>query len=676
LLRIPRLPRAAVRARCGRLLAAGLVLIAAIGGVVATATPASAAPATISLNGHGWGHGRGMGQYGAQGYAGFGWTSASILDHFYSNTVAAALAPNQQMSVRITSLDGLDVAITSQSEFQVDQYVMQPGQAVYFRTDGAGNYFIRGATGCGGSLLPEVQVAGPVFATSRAGDPGNDLTKMLSICGGNTYRGALAFILEAGSPPIEHTVNLVGLEDYLRGVVPRESPSWFASAALQAQAVAARSYSMGEGGEGGQRYAYAKTCDSTACQVYGGAAVNGTRLETASTDAAIAQTAGLVRRFGDGSLARTEFSSSTGGWTAGGVFPAVPDDGDSVASNPNHNWVKSLSTSALASYYAVGSFVDLQITQRNGFGDWGGRPTKVAIVGTTKTVTVTGAQFQGNQGLLSDWFTTDASNGPGAVSPLAGRTDVFARGTDSAVWQRTEAQTLGAWASQGGTFTSDVDASSWGGNRIDLFGRGVDDALWHKSYDGGVWSTWQSLGGVLASGPTAVSWGPNRVDVFAKGTDGALWQKTYTAAGWGNWTSLGGLLIGDPDVASWSSDRLDIFVRGIDGALWHRWFNGGWGPWESIGGTLASSPGVVSWGPNRIDMFVRGTDGALWSRYWDGAAWGAWYSLGGGITSDPDAAAPGVFRLEVVARGPDGAIWQRTWSGPSWSAWYTLGPPK
>jgi SpoIID/LytB domain protein len=472
-------------------------------------------------------------------------------------------------------------------------------------------------------------------------------------------------------------VNIVGIEDYLRGVVPRESPAWFNGEALKAQAVATRSYALAEGGESGQRFSYAKTCDSTSCQVYGGAGINGVSREAGSTDAAVVQTAGLVRRLGDGSLARTEFSSSSGGWTAGGTFPAVPDDGDAVASNPRHNWQATLSTAAIASAYGVGSFVDLQITQRNGLGEWGGRVLKVSIIGTTKSVSVTGAQFQSDWGLFSTWFTTDASNGPGAVSPTTGRTDVFARGGDGAVWQRTESGAgLGPWRSLGGTITSDPDASSWSANRLDVFARGVDGALWHRGGDGVTWSGWQSLGGALLSGPTAVSWGPNRIDVFAKGTDGALWSKSWNGSVWTNWYSLGGGFIGDPDVASWGGNRLDVFIRGLDSGLWHIAWNGAvWSAWQNLGGLLTAGPGSASWAPNRIDVFSRGGDGAAWGRAWNGSAWTPWYSLGGGLSSDPDLAAPGVGRLDVAARGLDASIWQRSWNGSAWSNWFSLGVP-
>jgi SpoIID/LytB domain protein len=655
-----------------------LVLGIGVGLMVGTAPAVSAAPASVTLSGHGWGHGRGMGQFGAQGYAtlpGFGWNSAQILDHFYSNTGAASLASGQLISVRLVAQDGIDLLVTSNSPFSVAGYNQPAGAAVAVTTDASGNYVVQGFPSCnGGGTNPPVPVADPVVAESLAGDPGNDLNKMLTICGGPTYRGALRFVI---GDSLKRTVNIVGVEDYLRGVVPRESPSSFATAALEAQAIAARSYAMAQGGESGQRYTYAKTCDTTSCQVYGGAGLDGVRREANSTDAAVANTAGLVRRFGDSSLASTEFSSSTGGWTAGGAFPAVVDDGDAVSSNPRHNWQTSISTSALTSAYGLGSFVDLQVTQRNSLGDWGGRVLKISVIGSQKTVSLSGAQFESDWGLFSDWFTTDTTNGPGTVSTVAGGVSVFARGGDGGLWVRAEtAGGLGSWKSLGGTLASDPDASSWGGGRVDVFARGVDSALWHRwSADGVTWSAWESLGGVLLSSPTAVAWGPNRIDVFGKGSDGALWGKTYSS-GWSSWYSLGGGLTGDPDVSSWAPGRLDVFIRGQDNALWHRGFTGaGWDGWQSLGGTLTSGPGAASWGPNRIDVFARSTDGGLWTRSWTGVGWTGWSPLGGALASDPDVATSGVNKLDVVVRGLDAAIWQRSWNGSTWSNWFTIGPP-
>ena len=52
------------------------------------------------------------------------------------------------------------------------------------------------------------------------------------------------------------------------------------------------------------------------------------------------------------------------------------------------------------------------------------------------------------------------------------------------------------WESQGGVLTSGPAASSWAPGRLDVFARGTDSALWHKWYESG-WSEWEALGGTL-----------------------------------------------------------------------------------------------------------------------------------------------------------------------------------
>ena len=148
------------------------------------------------------------------------------------------------------------------------------------------------------------------------------------------------------------------LDRYVRGVVPREVSAGWADQgsgagyqAVKAQAVAARSYAWAEA-----RYTYAKTCDGSTCQVYSGAAVRTAAgvlspLEDPRTDRAVADTRGQVRIDAKGAVARTEFSSSTGGYTAGGTFPAVVDEGDALAQNPNAAWVASVSGDAVIKAY-------------------------------------------------------------------------------------------------------------------------------------------------------------------------------------------------------------------------------------------------------------------------------------------------------------------------------------
>jgi SpoIID/LytB domain protein len=379
----------------GRLVLA--VVIAAAALVVAPA-PAASAATSISTTGHGWGHGRGMGQWGAYGYATqFGWSSAQILDHFYGGTTAGVIDGTAPISVRLLGRDDLALRVTSGQSFWAGGTLFPAGRAVEIAFTG-GQWVAQVFDGCFGAEVvgesPRVVIDGGFQAAT---DPGDDLSKMLTICAGNTYRGILRLLYPDG---LARTINVLPLDQYIRGVVPRESPSSWPAAALQAQAVAARSYAWAE-----NRYPYARTCDTTSCQVYLGAGANGTRLEATSTDNAIAATAGVVRMTSGGAVARTEFSSSTGGYTAGGTFPAVPDLGDAVPANPNHTWKTDIAVSSLESRYGIGTFTGIAVTARNGLGDWGGRVTQLRVTGTTRSVTLTGEQFRVDFALKSNWFT-------------------------------------------------------------------------------------------------------------------------------------------------------------------------------------------------------------------------------------------------------------------------------
>lgn len=73
---------------------------------------------------------------------------------------------------------------------------------------------------------------------------------------------------------------------------------------------------------------------------------------------------------------------------------------------------------------------------------------------------------------------------------------------------------------------SGPSVSSWSKSRLDVFARGTDNALWHKWFDGS-WHNWESLGGTLTSAPSAVSWSSGRIDVFVRGTGNALWHKWF-----------------------------------------------------------------------------------------------------------------------------------------------------
>jgi hypothetical protein len=235
------------------------------------------------------------------------------------------------------------------------------------------------------------------------------------------------------------------------------------------------------------------------------------------------------------------------------------------------------------------------------------------------------------------------------------------------------AQAPPGWESLGGVLTSTPGISSWGATRTDVFVRGSNNGLYQKTWNGTAWSSWSALGGVLTSGPAATSWGANRIDVFVRGADGQLYHRSSDGTTWSSWEPLGGVLTSDPTVASWGSGRLDVFVLGTDRALWHKWFDGtAWSGWENLGGVLTSSPAATSWGPNRLDVFVRGTDNGLWQKSWNGSGWSSWQPLGGVLTSAPAVASCSSGHLDVFVLGTDQALY-RMGSAGSWSAWTRLG---
>ena len=258
------------------------------------------------------------------------------------------------------------------------------------------------------------------FVTNSSQDPGASALDTVGLCQPRTastnqvryYRGIVRAMNNSRNE--NRTINIASLDDYIRGVVPRESPaSWGDTAggagmnALRAQAVAARSYSVTE-----NRYAgLAKTCDTQDCQVYGGAALrtsvnaSPTNLESANTDRAIAETTGVVIRNPKGNVVRTEFSSSNGGRTAGGEFPALADEGDISANSSLMLWTRAFSAAQIvAKYPQVGILTSVTTTNDGLGGDFGGYTLDVTIAGTSGSVKVSGWAFRTALGLPAPWF--------------------------------------------------------------------------------------------------------------------------------------------------------------------------------------------------------------------------------------------------------------------------------
>ncbi|HEY1003749.1 MAG TPA: SpoIID/LytB domain-containing protein, partial [Streptosporangiaceae bacterium] len=239
--------------------------------------------------------------------------------------------------------------------------------------------------------------AAPLTVTAPA-----NASALLSVPGLGSYRGALEFSSAGGGV---QTVDAVGLDDYVRGVVADEMPSGWAAAALEAQAVAARTYAITTTVHGNGYDLYS----DTRSQMYGGV-----KAETRSTDAAVAATAGQVVTYG-GKPAVTYFFASSGGYTESiqnvwaGATPepwlrGVPDPYDNVSQNPYHSWGSQMSLAAAGrklGRLVKGSLIGIAVTRRG----VSPRIVQAQIIGSRGSSTVTGAQLQGIFGLADTWAT-------------------------------------------------------------------------------------------------------------------------------------------------------------------------------------------------------------------------------------------------------------------------------
>lgn len=403
------LTSAVARVTAFAVLAAGLLV------VVPPAEDAEAAAGDLTFNGRGWGHGRGMGQYGALGYAvDHGWTAEQILRHYYGGTTLSGNAGNPTVAIEITRQTGAEMAVQGRSLAVNGTAVGAAVGAVKLVRTASNTLQSYTATSCSGTwTIGAVYPSGATVTTTAA--VATDRSTLLRLCGSGedrAYRGSLQSTVAGG---VQYTVNRVALDSYLRSVVPHEMPAGWASLgggrglqALSAQTVAARSYVLAPRAA---RASGATGCDSTACQVYAGAARVTkagavTALEYAQTDQAVSGTSGQVMRFANGTIAMTEYSSSTGGYSAGGTFPAVVDDGDDYVGNPNRSWSVTMTAADVATKLGTGAIASVAVTARNGLGASGGRATTVAVTTTTGTVvTFTGAQVRSRLGLKSDWFS-------------------------------------------------------------------------------------------------------------------------------------------------------------------------------------------------------------------------------------------------------------------------------
>jgi stage II sporulation protein D len=355
------------------LLAAGPARPSASTGTTTTALVTSPATSVLVVRGHGWGHGLGLSQWGAYGYAKRGWTYDRILAHYYTGTT---LGPATLKTVRVLLAEGKKAKLESAVDWSV--------------TDAAGQ---RAALAPGTLVLkPKLVVPGKQLAP-----PLTFTSKQPLVVGGKPYRGTIRVLSDGKTLQV---IDVLGLEAYVKGVVPEEMPPAWAPEALKAQAVAARSYALSNLAKGRQYDVYA----DTRSQVYGGVAA-----EAAATSDAVDATKGDVVLF-NGKVANTLFFSTSGGRTAsaaettGTAVPYLVSVADPYDNgSPYHDWGPVLfdATKVAKQLKLPAPLAELRVSS----GPSGRAKTVTALTADDRQVVLTGSQLRTQLELRSTWFT-------------------------------------------------------------------------------------------------------------------------------------------------------------------------------------------------------------------------------------------------------------------------------
>jgi stage II sporulation protein D len=563
--------------------------------------------------GRGWGHGRGLSQYGAYRAAKLGKSAKTITDFYYGRSRLATVN-DRTMRILLSATNG-------------DRFVRYPNasglSATAYRSDGsvlasralAGRAWWRVVTDSSGLRVQYLDGT----AWRNVGMGGRTAFARVSV----KASGALALYDEDGGSRVYRgsyhvtrldarrirVVNHVALErQYLRSVVPSESPASWPQAALAAQAIAARSYAVWY--ERNPRARDYDLCDTTACQVY-----RGVSSENSRTDKAVAATKGQAR-VTDGKTIRAEYSSSNGGSVVtGGTGHSTSryDPWSDGSWDPKHRWTKDIKASAIAtSVFGSGTTLTrITIGERNGYGDWGGRVLSVTFHGSrggsSVKRTLTGEQVRSKLRLYSAYFT------------IGGSTDTR--------WVHSSGLSKGAWTH---AFTygpkGAVVAGDWNGNRSEtaaVLTRSSGRWLWRPTNSNNPGATYTTFRyGSDRCIPVAGDWNGNGRDspgVVCASNGSWVWHlRNAMSAGGPSYRFAYGSSSCRPVVGDWNGDRRDtpgVACPSGDHLRWRlRNANSAGSPsYNFTFGAAGATPVVGDWNGDRKDTIGTATrSGDTW----------------------------------------------------------------
>lgn len=232
----------------------------------------------------------------------------------------------------------------------------------------------------------------------------NDDDIKLIVIDGTTYRGDVE--IKRYSDSDMTVINVLSMQEYLYGVVPREIGGNSPVEAVKAQAIIARTYAA-------KNYNKRIKWGFNVCPTVDDQAYGGYSWENANSNRAVDETDGMVATY-DGELIGGYYFSTSGGYTEdsenvwGGKFDYLKAVADIYEPEnlSKKTWTVTLSAdevkTRLAKYGVdVGDVIDLVPTKYSDVG----RVTELKVVGTDDTITLTNSKTRTYLGLDSQWYT-------------------------------------------------------------------------------------------------------------------------------------------------------------------------------------------------------------------------------------------------------------------------------
>lgn len=351
----------------------------------ARAAEAVQVPAGFTITGSGFGHGVGMSQYGAQGMGLDGYTASQILTHYFPGTAVNAVAlPSANIRVGILQ-DRTFVAIRGENvpgqttggafNIVIDNAAVIPaipitaGTVATFTTvNGLTEVSSNGVVLGAGALVNLTWVNADTVMHVRSGaDAASAVSGFAAQCAANACTSRYRYgTLEITSGTFDDTVidlavvNTLRLSDeYLYGL--GEVPSSWTEAAMQAQAIAGRSYAVNKVGtrSGCNCQIYSTTLDQAFVGYSKEIATMGDRWKQAVNATIVDASTAYVVQYNNRTIS-TYYSSSTGGKSQptsevwGSAFPYLvsvndPWSLDPRVNNGNTSWTATIDQATLVS---------------------------------------------------------------------------------------------------------------------------------------------------------------------------------------------------------------------------------------------------------------------------------------------------------------------------------------